>query len=88
MFFKLYNLITHNLFFKNIFSQSEFETYYNHSKNELLNLYNSNSSTALTYTILQYIIIPFLLLIIITFVVLLILNRYNFQKKNSIKRRN
>jgi hypothetical protein len=54
-------------------------------KNELLNFHFSFFKAQFSLDLLKYIIIPFLLIIIISLVLLLIVNRYGFEKKIIIK---
>ncbi|TDE28848.1 hypothetical protein E0I61_10680 [Flavobacterium ranwuense] len=54
-------------------------------KNELLNLNYSFFKAEFSFNLFKYIIIPFLLIVIVSLVLLLIVNRYGFEKKIIIK---
>lgn len=54
-------------------------------KNELLTFNYSFLKFEFSFDLLKYIVIPFLLLVIISLVVLLIVNRYGFEKKIILK---
>ncbi|WP_338648001.1 hypothetical protein V5J73_04890 [Flavobacterium sp. KS-LB2] len=82
----LYNLfknITNSIVFllKKVETQISFENI----KNELFAFNYSFSKAEFPSDLLKYIAIPFLLIIIISLVILLILNRYGFEKKLIIK---
>lgn len=54
-------------------------------KNELLSFNNSFFTTSLFFDLVKYVLIPFLIITIITMVLLLITNRYGFEKKLILK---
>ena len=57
----------------------------NSISNETFQLYNLFFTTRFYYELFKYFIIPFLLLLILSLTVLLIANRYGFEKKTIIK---
>lgn len=61
------------------------DNFYNGVKNELFNFYDSVFTVQFPFGLIQYFVIPFLLLIILILVVSLIVNRYGFEKKKNIK---
>ncbi len=75
-----YNMI----FFSN--SNSSFEDFFAGAKKELSNINYSFFTTEFSYEILKYFVIPFLLFLIILLVILLIANRYGFEKKLILKK--
>jgi hypothetical protein len=58
---------------------------YKSIKNELLTFNHSFLKAEFSFDLLKYIVIPFLLFVIFSLVLLLILNRYGFEKKIIIK---
>lgn len=58
---------------------------YKNIKNELLTLNYSFFKAEFSHDLFKYILIPFLLIVIISLVLLLIVNRYGFEKKIIIK---
>ncbi|SDW37174.1 hypothetical protein [Flavobacterium degerlachei] len=58
---------------------------FTNTKNGLYNYYNSTNSTEIFYDVLQYIIIPLLLLIVSIFIYLLITKRYRYQKRSLLR---
>lgn len=82
----LYNLfkdITYITTF--LFKKLDTEISYKNIKNELLTFNYSLFKAEFSFDLFKYIIIPFLLIVIISFVILLIVNRYGFEKKIIIK---
>ena len=82
----LYNLLKHitnitTLLFKKLDAEISYKTI----KNELLTFNYSLFKAEFSFDLFKYIIIPFLLIVIISFVILLIVNRYGFEKKIIIK---
>ncbi|MES2576637.1 MAG: hypothetical protein V4589_03435 [Bacteroidota bacterium] len=61
------------------------EISYKNIKNELLTLNYSFFKAEFSHDLFKYILIPFLLIVIISLVLLLIVNRYGFEKKIIIK---
>ena len=82
----LYNLFK-NITNSNVFLLKKVETQisFENIKNELFTFNYSFSEAEFPSDLLKYIAIPFLLIIIISLVILLILNRYGFEKKLIIK---
>jgi hypothetical protein len=82
----LYNLFK-NITNSNVFLLKKVETQisFENIKNELFAFNYSFSKAEFPSDLLKYIAIPFLLIIIISLVILLILNRYGFEKKLIIK---
>ena len=86
MFTLFYNLICITPFFNAIKILNSHLKFYNSPlQTQLLHFYNSNSPTLFAYYLFKYLFIPILLIIIITFLLMLILNRYGFEKKIMIK---
>ncbi|MES2852056.1 MAG: hypothetical protein V4698_04020, partial [Bacteroidota bacterium] len=82
----LYNLfkdITYVTTF--LFKKLDTEISYKNIKNELLTFNYSFFKAEFSHDLFKYIIIPFLLIVIISLVLLLIINRYGFEKKIIIK---
>lgn len=75
-----YNMIS----FSN--SNYSFEDFFAGIKNELSNIDYSFFTTEFSFEIIKYIIIPFLLFLIVLLVILLIANRYGFEKKLILKK--
>lgn len=82
----LYNLFK-NITNSNVFLLKKVDTQisFENIKNELFAFNYSFSKAEFPSDLLKYIAIPFLLIIIISLVILLILNRYGFEKKLIIK---
>jgi hypothetical protein len=82
----LYNLfkdITYVTTF--LFKKLDTEISYKNIKNELFTFNYSFFKAEFSHDLFKYIIIPFLLIVIISLVLLLIINRYGFEKKIIIK---
>lgn len=75
-----YNMIS----FSN--SNYSFEDFFAGIKNELSNIDYSFFTTEFSFEIIKYFIIPFLLFLIVLLVILLIANRYGFEKKLILKK--
>jgi hypothetical protein len=68
-----------------LFKKLDAEISYKIIKNELLTFNHSFFKAEFSLDLFKYIIIPFLLIVIISLVILLIVNRYGFEKKIIIK---
>jgi hypothetical protein len=68
-----------------LFKKIETSSSYKNIKNELLNFNYSFLNVDFSFDLLKYFIIPFLVIVIISLVLLLIVNRYGFEKKIIIK---
>ncbi|MDI6031606.1 hypothetical protein QLS91_00825 [Flavobacterium sp. LB2P84] len=68
-----------------LFKKLHTEISYKNIKNELLTFNYSFFKAEFSHDLFKYILIPFLLIVIISLVLLLIVNRYGFEKKIIIK---
>ena len=82
-----FNVLNGNAsYFKSIpFSKLKIENSFKEIENEIISYFDHISTSYFFYDILKYILIPFLLLTIFTFIIIMILNRYGFEKKIILK---
>lgn len=80
-------LIRYNSYIKSIpFSKFKIGNSLKDIENAIINYFGHISTTYFFYDFLKYLAIPFLLITIFTLVIILILNRYGFEKKIILKK--
>jgi hypothetical protein len=61
-----------------------FDNFFSNIKSEAYSHYSTSNSTTISYELLKYVFIPFLITTIFFLVLLLLIHRYNFEKKSIL----